>query len=308
MLKQMIRLLALSVALVSAAGAAPAASVAVVGNCTPEATWGTVNSSYASQVVTLVNNHRTAMGLNALKVSPTLTNAAVWKSRHMAYYGYMQHDDPAPPIARTVSQRLAACGYPSSTSGWGENIAYGYQSPTAVMNGWLNSSGHKANIENSSYRTIGVGVASNSNGTLYWTQDFGTFDDSGLSTSPPPPPPPPPPPVVLAGRTIELAPSSHRIRRGRFVTFNGVIEAFANQSACEVGQQVVLQLRRPTRARFTTFAQRTSAADGSFKASLKPGRTYVYRARVAQSAQCLGAVSERETVTVYVPKKKKKRR
>jgi hypothetical protein len=114
--------------------------------------------------------------------------------------------------------------------------------------------------------------------------------------------------VVLAGRTIELAPSSHRIRRGRFVTFRGLVEAFANQSACERGQQVAVQRRRPTSARFSTFALRTSAADGSFRASLKPRRTYVYRARLAQSAQCLGAVSEREKVSVYVTKKKKKRR
>jgi hypothetical protein len=113
---------------------------------------------------------------------------------------------------------------------------------------------------------------------------------------------------VLAGRTVELAASSHRIRRGRFVTFQGVVEAFANQTACVRGQQVLLQLRRPTVARFRTFAQRISAADGSFRASLKPGRTYVYRARVGQSSQCLGAVSGRETVTVVPPKKKKKRR
>ena len=61
--------------------------------------------------------------------------------------------------------------------GWGENIAYGYASPDAVMAGWLNSPGHRANIENASFRAIGIGVVRASNGTYYWTQNFGTLAD-----------------------------------------------------------------------------------------------------------------------------------
>src|SRR5919197_835894 len=109
---------------------------AVVGDCTPGSNWGTINAPFESQVLTLVNQHRTAMGLAALSTSPTLTNAAHWKSLHMAYYLYMTHDDPAPPVARTVSDRLAACGYPIGSVSWGENIAYGYSTPQAVMDAW----------------------------------------------------------------------------------------------------------------------------------------------------------------------------
>jgi uncharacterized protein YkwD len=156
---------------------------AAVGDCTPGADWGTVRSDLASQVVTLINSHRTGMGLVALKVSPTLTNAAVWKARHMAEYSYMAHDDPAPPVARTVADRLAACGYPSSTSGWGENIAYGYGTASSVVDAWLNSAGHRANIENASYRVTGVGAAANASGIVYWSQEFGTYDDSGSTGS-----------------------------------------------------------------------------------------------------------------------------
>ena len=53
----------------------------------------------------------------------------------------------------------------------GENIAYGYSSAESVMNGWMNSAGHKANILKSSYTQIGVGVVEN-RGTLYWVQLF----------------------------------------------------------------------------------------------------------------------------------------
>lgn len=164
-------------ALGAAVTAHPAA--AVVGDCTPGSDWGTSRPDLASSVVSLINAHRTSMGLVSLNVSPTLTNAAVWKARHMAKYSYMAHDDPAPPVARTPADRLEACGYPSRTSGWGENIAYGYSTPSSVVDAWLNSPGHRANIENSSYRSTGVGAASDASGVLYWSQEFGTYDDSG---------------------------------------------------------------------------------------------------------------------------------
>ena len=129
---------------------------AVVGDCTAGADWGSLRNDLATQVVQLVNQHRASLGLSQLMVTTPLTNAAVWKSRHMAYYRYMQHDDPAPPVARSVRDRLLACGYPATTTGWGENIAYGYSTAAAVMQGWLNSPGHRANIERASYRAIPV--------------------------------------------------------------------------------------------------------------------------------------------------------
>jgi uncharacterized protein YkwD len=54
----------------------------------------------------------------------------------------------------------------------GENIAYGQRTAAEVMNTWMNSAGHKANILSQTYTTIGVGVAKTAGGTLYWTQEF----------------------------------------------------------------------------------------------------------------------------------------
>ncbi|MGZ8687305.1 MAG: CAP domain-containing protein [Gaiellaceae bacterium] len=176
-------LAAVAIALAPASGTVAQPSVAVaagVGDCNPDAAWPANRQDYADQVVALVNQHRASLGLVQLKVSPTLAAAAVWKARHMAYYRYMAHDDPAPPVARTWFQRVQACGY--AGYGAGENIAYGYTSPQAVMNAWLNSPGHRANIENASYRVIGVGVAGS---TIYWSQEFGTTDDSGGGAPPP---------------------------------------------------------------------------------------------------------------------------
>lgn len=54
----------------------------------------------------------------------------------------------------------------------GENIAMGQTSPQQVMQGWMNSSGHRANILNSSFTQIGVGIAKNAKGQYIWTQQF----------------------------------------------------------------------------------------------------------------------------------------
>ena len=160
------------------------AGAAAVGDCTPGSDWGTLRQDLATQVVQLVNQHRASRGLTQLAVTTPLTSAATWKSRHMARYRYMQHADPAPPVARSVGDRLLACGYPATSAGWGENIAYGYSTANAVMQGWLNSSGHRANIESPSFRAIGVAAAASSTGAIYWTQEFGTSTTGG-GTPPP---------------------------------------------------------------------------------------------------------------------------
>jgi cysteine-rich secretory family protein len=196
--------------LLAGAGGRGAASAAGIGDCTPGAGWGTVRSDLGAQVVALVNQHRAGLGLGGLAESATLTAAAVWKAQHMAFYGYFSHNDPAPPVERSTGDRLAACGY--AAAGWGENIAYGQSSATAVMQDWLGSPGHKANIEGSSFRAIGVGVAAAANGVLYWVQAFGTVADGGSpppapppAAPPPTPPPAPPPPAPPPARQPPIA-------------------------------------------------------------------------------------------------------
>ncbi len=165
-----------------AAVATPTAGA--VTNCTPSSSWGTNRADLAAQVVNLVNQYRASKGLSQLALSSSLTASSEWKSLHMAGYGYFAHDDPAPPVARGAYQRAKDCGFSGTT--WGENIAYGYTTAQAVVNGWLGSAGHRANIENGSFRTTGVGVAADSSGRIYWTQSFG---NDAAGTTPPPPPP-----------------------------------------------------------------------------------------------------------------------
>jgi uncharacterized protein YkwD len=158
-------------------GASAAGGKTQAGDCTPGADWGQARQSLAPAVLTLVNQHRATLGLAALRSSPTLTAAAVWKARHMAKYGYFGHDDPAPPVARSAFARISACGYHGQQAG--ENIAAGFRTPASVMQAWLASPGHRANIEGAAWRALGIGVAQSGTGTVFWVQDFGSTDDSG---------------------------------------------------------------------------------------------------------------------------------
>jgi uncharacterized protein YkwD len=172
---------------VAAVAGTPAAATAA-GDCVPAPSWPADRADLAAQVVTLVNAHRTQLGLVPLVVSPTLTAAAEWKARNMAAYGYLDHDDPA-PTARTADERVAACGY--SAPSWGENIATGYAGAQAVVDAWLASPEHRANIERPEYRATGVGAAG---APTYWAQSFGAVADAGS--------------VVAAPVALPLAPAT----------------------------------------------------------------------------------------------------
>ncbi|MDQ3876157.1 MAG: CAP domain-containing protein [Actinomycetota bacterium] len=175
-------MLALALAAAPATGG-PAQS----GDCNLRPDWPRPRTDLAAQVVVLVNAYRERIGRRALRVSPSLTRAAVWKASHMARYRYMRHDDPAPPVKRSVAERLEACGYPVRAFSAGENIAFGFPTPDAVLGGWLRSPGHRANIARPNFTVIGVGVAAAANGVLYWTQEFGTYEGGAAAARVPRP-------------------------------------------------------------------------------------------------------------------------
>ncbi|MFI1166760.1 sigma-70 family RNA polymerase sigma factor [Streptomyces sp. NPDC020801] len=121
-----------------------------------------------AQVVALVNKERAAAGCAPLTEDPQLDAAAQGHSDDMAARNFFDHTNPD---GKDPGQRITAAGYRWST--YGENIAEGQQSPESVMNSWMNSPGHRANILNCAFKNIGVGVHKGSGGP-WWTQDFGT--------------------------------------------------------------------------------------------------------------------------------------
>lgn len=147
-----------------------AAKNPALGLCAPGPDWGTVDNAGAARFLALLNAHRTGMGLPALAPNQALTAASVWKSLHMAKYDYLDHNDPAPPEARTAFQRGLECGYGSHIA---ENLAEGQDTADETMGDWLQSPGHRRNIENPGFTDVGVGVAKARDGDRYWTLDLG---------------------------------------------------------------------------------------------------------------------------------------
>ncbi|GAB2869876.1 CAP domain-containing protein [Lentzea nigeriaca] len=131
----------------------PPAQPQVPGNKTPE-----------QAVLELVNDARAAKGCKALVIDDRITTAAQGHSTDMATQNYFSH---VSKDGRTFDQRMREAGYPMPG---GENIAMGYATPQAVMDGWMGSKGHRENIENCSFTTMGLGLDTRGN---YWTQNFG---------------------------------------------------------------------------------------------------------------------------------------
>ena len=121
-------------------------------------------SAYEAEVIRLVNSIRQQNGLKPLSANWELSRIARYKSQDMLDKGYFSHTSPT---YGSPFQMMTAFGLSYRTAG--ENIAKGYASPQAVVNGWMNSSGHRANILNASYQQIGVGYVARGN---YWTQMF----------------------------------------------------------------------------------------------------------------------------------------
>ncbi|MCB5164578.1 CAP domain-containing protein [Streptomyces bambusae] len=120
-----------------------------------------------AEVVRLVNVERAAAGCGSLSVDGDLTEAAQGYSDTMAATGNFSHTgtDGSQP-----DDRIEAAGY--DWSGYGENIAMGQADAAAVVDAWMNSPGHRANILNCKFTEIGVGL--NTDGGPWWTQNFGT--------------------------------------------------------------------------------------------------------------------------------------
>ena len=131
---------------------------------TPEEDNDSSQGDYASQVVALVNAERAKYGLSALKVDSRVQQAAQVRAKET-----VQSFSHTRPNGSSFSTALTEAGVSYTRSG--ANIAYGQSTPQQVVQAWMHSSGHRANILNESFTTIGVGYTV-SGGTAYWAQLF----------------------------------------------------------------------------------------------------------------------------------------
>lgn len=121
----------------------------------------------AEQVLAIVNDNRRSRGLVELRTNETLNRAAQEYAELMARRDKLSHT-----LDGSVWNRIEALGYVYSTCG--ENIAWNCRDAAYVMQEWMDSPGHRANILNGDFRELGVGIAVNAAGEKYHCQVFGT--------------------------------------------------------------------------------------------------------------------------------------
>ncbi|MET1248231.1 CAP domain-containing protein [Sporolactobacillus sp. STCC-11] len=125
-------------------------------------------NAYEQKVVELTNQERTKAGLQPLKAdNSTLSKMARAKSQDMSDKNYFDHQSPTYGSPFDMMKKF---GISYKTAG--ENIAAGQKTPEEVVQGWMNSPGHRANILNASFTTIGVGYVQGGSYGSYWTQEF----------------------------------------------------------------------------------------------------------------------------------------
>ncbi|GAB4345684.1 MAG: hypothetical protein OHK0047_39100 [Leptolyngbyaceae cyanobacterium] len=137
---------------------------------------------FVQRVLNLTNQFRAANGLAPLQLNIELDTAALRHSQDMALNDYFDHNGLN---GSTPASRMNQVGYSSSV--YGENIAAGYDTPEEVVQGWIDSPGHRANLLNPSFTEVGIGYYYLANDTgvnnyySYWTQDFGGGDLNPVS-------------------------------------------------------------------------------------------------------------------------------
>jgi uncharacterized protein YkwD len=134
----------------------------------PEPAPVAADTSVAGQVLTLVNAERARAGCDPVALDDRLTRAAAAHSQDMAADNFFSHDSRD---GRGFDDRIEATGYPAPRS---ENIAAGQPTAAAVMDAWMNSPGHKANILDCTATQMGLASATGGDFGIYWTQNFGT--------------------------------------------------------------------------------------------------------------------------------------
>ncbi|MBR1691852.1 MAG: hypothetical protein IJ711_03635 [Lachnospiraceae bacterium] len=130
-----------------------------------QGTTTTNQSEYVNRIVELVNAERAKQGLSPVTLDSQITQAAQIRANEI-----ITSFSHTRPNGSSFASVLKEAGI--SYRGCGENIAWGQKSPEAVMEAWMNSEGHRANILNKNYKYIGVGYVQSGNGTKYWSQLF----------------------------------------------------------------------------------------------------------------------------------------
>ena len=131
---------------------------------------GTASGATEARIFDLINAERRHQGLRPLVFSAQLNQMAKIQAQNMAYYQKMAHVLPNATLP-TLGDRAHYVGY--SFGRIAENVALGYPNAETVVEGWMNSRGHRQNILDAGVVETGIAVARSATGGLYYCQVFG---------------------------------------------------------------------------------------------------------------------------------------
>ena len=146
----------------------PAVLLGLATVATPAEAAVVPSQTLQADILRWTNHQRAIKGCPALRSDTRLVRASRGHSAYMARTGRFSHTGSG---GSTFAARERRAGYTAPLS---ENIAWGYRSGAAVVNAWMRSPGHRANILNCRARAVGIGAVYSAKGTPYYTQDFGT--------------------------------------------------------------------------------------------------------------------------------------
>lgn len=121
-------------------------------------------SNLELEILNLVNQHRTSLGLSQLEQLNIISNVAETHTSYMIENDKVSHDN--------FSQRVTLLTNNAAAKNVGENVAYGFNSAQGVVSGWLNSDSHRDIKENPDYSHFGIAIEKNTSGRNYFTQIF----------------------------------------------------------------------------------------------------------------------------------------
>ncbi|SEW45556.1 CAP domain-containing protein [[Clostridium] fimetarium] len=129
-------------------------------------------AEYVNQVYTLINQERTAAGIPSVSKDNTLTIVAMHRSIENAWMNFMEVSADGHHLRPNKLKASTICSYYNLYGSYGENLGRYQSSPSDIVSGWHNSAAHYSCMTNAKYTKVGVGVAKDSEGYLYWTAIF----------------------------------------------------------------------------------------------------------------------------------------
>ena len=129
-------------------------------------------ADYVNQVYALINQERAAAGVPTVSKDSTLTIVAMHRSVENAWMNFMEVSSDGHHLRPNGQKASTVCSYYKLAGSYGENLGRYQSTPSEIVSGWHNSAAHYSCMTNTKYTKVGIGVAKDASGYIYWTAIF----------------------------------------------------------------------------------------------------------------------------------------